>query len=336
MLGIETHEEGRLVEDVVATLQEGGLTHEIFSWDQVSGVMEHTQVGVADDKITLLDKPKSLSERIRLDDLAGTLKLLLNDSETPQILILKDFHPFLESSDIVRLLRTLVVHYKANHRTVLMVSPQLKVPLELNRDFTMMDYDLPTRNDHKALLEGFVRTNVNTEAGFENLVFHPEVLSQASESLMGLTANQAENAISLAVTRGAPMVELLGDDLVKALFREKVAQLRQGTLEYLDPAKQPSIGGLGPLREWARKRKYEFSEDARKEGLPYARGVLLTGVPGCGKTLMASEFARVFGMPLYRLDIGRLFASKVGETEALTREVIRQMDSLGAACILVD
>src|SRR3954471_1490423 len=94
-----------------------------------------------------------------------------------------------------------------------------------------------------------------------------------------------------------------------------------------------SIGGLDLLKEWLLKRREAFSPRAKEYGLPMPKGVLMLGIPGCGKSLTAKATASVFGVPLLRLDAGRIFAGLVGQSESNLRAVIQTAEAI-APCVL--
>ncbi|OYT75045.1 MAG: ATPase, partial [Armatimonadetes bacterium JP3_11] len=92
-------------------------------------------------------------------------------------------------------------------------------------------------------------------------------------------------------------------------------------------------GGLDLLKEWLRKRRASLSREAREFGLPAPKGVLLLGVQGTGKSLSAKAIANLWGLPMLRLDVGRVFGSLVGASEANMRAAIRTAEAV-APCIL--
>ena len=109
---------------------------------------------------------------------------------------------------------------------------------------------------------------------------------------------------------------------------------RSELLEYCPSEATPAdIGGLEVLKGWLDQRHRAFSEEARRYGLPLPRGVLLVGPQGTGKSLTARAIAHSWGMPLLRLDVGRLFAGLVGASEARTREMIQRAEAM-APCVL--
>jgi SpoVK/Ycf46/Vps4 family AAA+-type ATPase len=128
--------------------------------------------------------------------------------------------------------------------------------------------------------------------------------------------------------------ELQPDD-VDLILEEKRQTIRQTQILDFYPATEriSDIGGLDNLKEWLLRRGSSFSEKARQYGLPYPRGLLLVGIQGTGKSLTAKAIAHHWHLPLLRLDVGRLFAGLVGESESRTRQMIQLAEAL-APCIL--
>jgi SpoVK/Ycf46/Vps4 family AAA+-type ATPase len=139
---------------------------------------------------------------------------------------------------------------------------------------------------------------------------------------------EAEDAFSLSVVET--------DGLTPAVVAREKAQAvkKNGLLELIEAQESlDSIGGLDVLKDWLLKRREAFSPRAIQYGLPTPKGVLMLGIPGCGKSLTAKATASVFGVPLLRLDAGRIFAGLVGQSESNLRSVIQTAEAI-APCVL--
>lgn len=128
--------------------------------------------------------------------------------------------------------------------------------------------------------------------------------------------------------------ELLPED-VELVLEEKRQTIRQTQILDFYPTteKISDVGGLDNLKDWLLRRGGSFTEKARAYGLPYPRGLLLVGIQGTGKSLIAKAIAHHWHLPLLRLDVGRLFAGLVGESESRTRQMVQVAEAL-APCIL--
>jgi SpoVK/Ycf46/Vps4 family AAA+-type ATPase len=127
-----------------------------------------------------------------------------------------------------------------------------------------------------------------------------------------------------------------GDFDPVVIYREKTKAVKKsGLLDIAeaDPRGLDAIGGLDALKSWIKRRRRVWSDEARAFGLPQPKGILLIGVPGTGKSLSAKSIGTALGVPTLRLDVGSLFNSLVGESEARTRDALKLAEAL-APCVL--
>ncbi len=254
-------------------------------------------------------------------------------SREAAIFVLKDFHPYLDAyhphpqrAVIVRKLRDILNRLKESRKTLVMLSPLLHAPPELEKDITVLDYALPTGGELAASLERVVRSA--QELGGIRLRLTPEEREKILNAARGLTCTEAENAFAKSlVLRRALDAEVIIAEKKQIIRRSQV-------LEYFDAQEDLSlVGGMALLKEWLAKRALAFSERARQFGLPEPKGLLLLGVQGAGKSLVAKAIARQWQLPLLRLDLGRVFSQMVGSSEQNMRNALRLAESV-APCIL--
>ncbi len=250
------------------------------------------------------------------------------------IYIFKDFHPFLAKNNfaIIRKLRDIAESLKSSYKTVVLVSPFLELPAELEKDCTVVDYGLPDLDDLGLLLDRI------TEEVKENPKLRVDLDEAGREQILkaalGLTLAEAENVFAKAlVTNGALEVED-----VEAIYAEKRQIIRKtGLLDYCEPEESfDQVGGLANLKEWLARRRLAFAGRAAEFGLPPPRGVLLLGVQGCGKSMCAKAVSSLWRLPLLRLDVGRLFSSLVGSSEQNVRRAISIAEGIAPCVLWVD
>ncbi len=250
----------------------------------------------------------------------------------PALVVLKDFHPFLNDPIVVRWLRELAHQLKTTYTTLVLLSPSLAIPVELEKDISVLDIPLPTFEDLKRLLGEIVqvlrktnRTTLELDKG------QADALVRAA---LGLTLSEAENAFAKAVAKDN---RLDGADVQLVLEEKRQVIRKSGLLEYY-PVQEGlrQIGGLESLKEWLDRRAPAFSEAARRFGLPEPKGLLLLGVQGCGKSLTAKAVAAQWSLPLLRLDVGRIFSGLVGSSEENLRKAIRVAESVAPAVLWID
>lgn len=237
------------------------------------------------------------------------------------LLVCRDFHMFLADPNplLFRKIKDVLAVAKTKNRVLIIVGCQLKLPPELEKEIVVVEFSLPDRDTLKQVLSGLA-----TSAGKE-LNGHTEAILDAAS---GLTVQEAENAFALSLIETKDFDPIL-------IAREKAQAVKKsGILELVDVKESlDSIGGLDVLKGWLVKRRRAFSKEAKAYGLPTPKGLLMTGIPGTGKSLTAKATASNFGVPLLRLDAGRLFGGLVGQSEANIRSVIKISEAI-APCVL--
>src|SRR2546421_914651 len=256
------------------------------------------------------------------------------DQVDPAIFVFKDFHPFLTKNNfaVIRKLKEIALQLKNSFKTILFVSPVLEIPTELEKEITMLNFPLPTREDLSALLDKIVedvkqfkQVKIDLdEAGRERLL----------QAALGLTLNEAENVFAKIIVKDE---RLSGEDVYE-VFAEKQQIIRKsGLLEYCATSESfANVGGLAVLKDWLNKRAVAFTEEARAFGLPAPKGILMLGVQGCGKSLCAKAVSNQWQLPLLRFDMGRMFGSLVGSSEENVRRAIAVAESVAPAILWVD
>ncbi len=250
----------------------------------------------------------------------------------PSLVVLEDFHAFLGDSTVVRALRDLAHALKSTYSTVLILSPVLTIPPELEKEITVLDVPLPAASDLLELLREIV--SVVRQDGKSKVELTREDAEHLVRAALGLTLSEAENAFAKAIASDGK----LSRDDVKLVLEEKRQIIRKsGLLEYFSPdLSLTGVGGLEVLKAWLTRRGAAFSEAARRFGLPEPKGLLLLGVQGCGKSLTAKAIAATWRMPLLRLDMGRIFSGLVGSSEENLRRAIKVAESVAPVVLWID
>lgn len=250
------------------------------------------------------------------------------DSRDQALFVLKDYHPYIGNETITRRLRDLTTALKTSYKTLIILSPQLKLPPELEKEITVVDYGLPDIEDLDRILEGIIQAvKDNPQVKTEMTEIERDQILKAAQ---GLTAGEAENVMAKSLVEK-------GQFDVDVILGEKEQIIRKsGILEYYPFNEQlGDVGGLDLLKDWMEKRTVAFTEKARDFGLPSPRGVLLLGIQGCGKSLSAKAIGALWRLPLLRLDVGRIFAGIVGSSEENMRKAIRVAESV-SPCVAGD
>lgn len=309
-LYIVSHEEQRVgaeINGVVATLNRGAADKfALYVWSITEGIQkldgaEVEAIAETQDPFAMLDKFACLPER--------------------SILLLRDFHLMLAEVNpmLYRKVKDTIALGKSTNRVIIIVGCQLKLPPELEKEITVIDYALPDRQQLLAIAQRIAEENSVTLNGHTD-----QVLDAAG----GLTTLEAENAFALSIIESK--------DITPAIVaREKSNTVRKnGLLEIVDESiTLDDIGGLENLKEDLTSKRNLFTKEAREYGLPTPRGQLYCGQPGTGKSLCAKATKAVFGIPLVKLEAGRIFGSLVGESERNWRSAHATAKAI-APCVL--
>jgi len=250
----------------------------------------------------------------------------------PSLVVLKDFHPYFDNPAVVRGMRELAQDLKSTYTTVLLLSPVLNIPTELEKEISVLDVPLPSFRDLYQLLREIVA--VVKQGNKARIELNREQAEALIKAAQGLTLSEAENAFAKAIANDG----VLDKDDIRLVLDEKRQVIRKsGLLEFVGVETEIGhVGGLDELKGWLAGRNGAFSEPARKFGLPAPKGLLLLGVQGCGKSLTAKAIASQWALPLLRLDLGRIFSSLIGSSEENLRRAIRVAESVSPAILWID
>jgi SpoVK/Ycf46/Vps4 family AAA+-type ATPase len=277
-----------------------------------------------------LDVPGDIREPIR------ALDWIANGLTRDAVVVLRDFHPFLNDPMVARRVRDLVNLFDGASvkRTVVFLSAVLKLPIEIEKDVQVIDFDLPDR----ATLEDIVREKAFAGArsrrfgkNFQKILEQPNLQREVAEAALGLTEAEARQVFDKTSVRDKQFN-------LKTILAEKKHIIRKsGILEFYETnLGLNEVGGMPELKDWLQKRQNSFNQSARDFGLPLPKGILLLGVPGCGKSLSAKAISQAWQMPLLRLDVGKVFGSLVGSSEENMRRAIKTAEAVAPAILWLD
>ena len=251
----------------------------------------------------------------------------------PGIYVLLDFHPFLDDPVHVRLIKDICIHYRDVPRQLILISHQIELPRELEGFSARVDMALPGKAERQAIIESVARDYSAENAGTQVQV-DPKAYELLVRNLAGLTYADTErlarNAIQVdgAITRS---------DLPGVMQAKYELLNHGGALQFeYDTARFSDVGGLNRLKAWLSQRKAAFRREQDAAHLDPPKGILLTGVQGCGKSLAAKATAGIFGAPLLRLDFGTLYDKYHGETERKLRESLKTADVMSPCVLWID
>ena len=265
-------------------------------------------------------------------DLQGFLKKCLDDGfDKPTFLILKDIHNELRDPKIIALLKTISERNieKADYNTTIFIlSDILVIPKELENYITVFDLPLPNVSEIRGIIREFEQAL--------DIYIQDSVVDEIALSFKGLNKFQITQILNMAYLDGGRI-----DNNDKSLILKEKEQFvkKSEMLEIVRISESiEDIGGLNLLKKWLSKKAEIFKnlDRAIKFGVDIPKGILIVGMPGCGKSLTAKATAKLFEFPLVRLDIGRLLGKYVGESENNMRKVLALAEAISPCVLWID
>ena len=259
-----------------------------------------------------------------------TLKTLSDYGDlNKRMLVLKDAVPYFSEPRVVALLKDIALQIESGlDSCIVIVSSVVSIPKELEKYITVLETDPLT----EAEIIGIVRDFCNNES----ITISDALLEKMSIAFKGLSEFDIENIISSAVARDGD----LSNESLDLIFEQKKQMImKSGILDMIDvKEKKDDIGGLDNLKKWLdmKSNVYKNINKAVEYGVDMPKGVLIAGVPGCGKSLTAKATSSMFSIPLMKMDIGKLLGKYVGESEENMHRAIKLAEEISPCVLWVD
>jgi SpoVK/Ycf46/Vps4 family AAA+-type ATPase len=314
---IQSTEEDRLTMDLQQLAKSSGL--DLITWSIASGLKSDNQ--------QFSEETKEL--KAALDNCEAIAK-----TGRRALFVFYDLVQIISSPQYIHYQRRLK-EFALNIRTngynccCILVSPESEISGSINSEITVLDYPRPNIKEIEEQISQFVNTYKKNQGVYIDT--SPKTISALAYAAKGLTHVEIENCMSKALVEDGR----LGMEDVKNILDEKKHIIRKsGILEYIENSLSlEDVGGLNVLKKWLTLRGATFSEAAQSFGLTPPKGVLLVGIPGCGKSLTAKCIAAAWNMPLLKLDMGKIFGRYVGDSEANIRQSLLTAEAI-APCVL--
>lgn len=300
---ITSHEQGEAIREISQLCHERGWN--LATWNIASGLQVGGQA-VAEP----------VNDPLAVINAAGAMA----DEESTSIVVLENYHRFLQSTEIIQAVARQVIGGKATRTILVVLAPVVQLSVELEKLFVVLDHELPSREQlHQ------IATEVATEAGE---LPEGDELERVLDAASGLTRCEAENAFALCLVRGNRLNPV-------TLWEHKSQMLtKTGTLRlYEGDASFDALGGLSSLKAFTRRA---LARSNRGGGEVRARGVMLLSPPGCGKSEFCKALGREVGRPVLQIDVGSLMGSLVGESEQRTRQALAIVDAMAPCVLMID
>ena len=298
------------IKGIVELLRREGKKVNYYQWDCVYGLVQ-----------ILPDKTEKRIERMQ--NPLEVLAYILNSKKSGEknIFVLDDINNHIDR-DEVKLMFRKIAEAKNNNTHAIILSSIYRLPAELEKYITVLQIPLPKRNELGEVLDIVAKqSKVELKTNLRNRLI---------DAALGMTSMEADLAYCLASVKDG-----FDDKSPFTVSSEKEQIIRKsGILDYFPKNESlKDVGGMENLKEWLKKRQLAYDKEARDWGLKEPKGLLLLGVPGCGKSLIAKSIASSWNMPLLRLDVGKAFQGIVGSSEDNIRKAIATAEAV-APCVL--
>lgn len=303
---VNTFEEERFLEDLKSLIEV--KRYEAYTWSITAGLRDLISGDVA---------VKNLYDPIRLMN-------HITEYDKQAVFVLKDFHDIWTNYQAKRALRDILETKQNVYKPLLLISPYTNIPTELEKLITVVEYELPTREQVIEELEGmetFLRNKgLPVPEGRER-----EAIIHA---LVGMTKTEIVNVLKKSVAKNKKIV-------LEEIVAEKEQIIRKtGLLEYVTKlGRMEDVGGMDIFKEWLEDAKYAFEPEARKYNIDPVRGAIAVGVPGSGKSLMAKSLAHLWNLPLLKMNMSDIMDSRVGQSEKNIDRALKLAEAV-APCVL--
>ena len=312
ILYITSFEYTKAAQQIGGTAREINKSYLVYQWNFVTGL---TSASSAADEANKFENKEDPEEVLRFIESRISIA-------QPEVYILEDFHEYIEERAIKVRLRKLAEILRFYQKHIVIISPILRLPVELEKYITVIDWKLPDREELKQVLDNVLKScKKEISSSLQNKLI---------DSALGMTVMEADLAFCLAAVKTGY------NDMAPSIVAQEKEQIikKSGLLEYVhDVDDIQEVGGLLNLKHWLEKRKLAYEFKAHLWHLAEPKGLLLLGVPGCGKSLTAKCIASDWKMPLLRLDVGKVFHGLVGSSEENIRRAIMTAEAI-APCVL--
>nr|ARW60102.1 hypothetical protein [Laurencieae sp.] len=304
---IETEEEERL-QYILKTINNKQFDKKICSWNFIDGYT---------------DNPNYIQSGIK--NPLETLEVISNIDDTNiQIFFLKDFYNFINDLSIGRKLKNTQDWLKKHNKYIIMSGIGKKIPSTLKEYITYIKLPLPNKKEVLNEIERFISTSSQK---------YQDLQENICKAYIGYTINKIRKSISQIVTDNLPE-----DKIMKHIIKEKEKFIEQtNILELHYPSEDTiEIGGLTNLKHWLKIRYSVFTKNAVNYGIKIPKGIILVGIQGTGKSLSAKAISIKWKLPLLKLDISKIFAGILGESESKIKKVIETCETISPCVLWID
>jgi len=256
-------------------------------------------------------------------------------SKFPAVYYLQGFGPFLDEDRVLGAkLAQVTRRFTEIEGALVLTGSDIQIPEAAMPHAAFLSPSPPGRQDYADLIQHIYRDLSNRMK--VKMEMSKKDQNRLLNNLHGLTLLEAEKILTKAIIEDG---RLAPDDLQAVIKAKKAVIEREGLLEYFPVEESMSdIAGLARLKTWLAQRKPIITEPKRAEqyGLVFPKGILLLGVPGCGKSLCAKAVAMEWGLPLLKMDPSNLYNKYIGESEKNFKRAMAISEKMSPVVLWID
>lgn len=313
---VRTSEDIRAVEHILASVEEAGLNgHWVGEWRVTTGL--NIDGKTKPEGVTI---PKAVSYLVKEAQ-----------ADSKGILIIHNIRQFIGNFQVIQELKDAAMIIRTRSSYIFLVGAEIAVPPELMGLLTVFDYPLPTKEHFTKLYTELCDKYAASLTLPATKKEKKAEIEKAADAALGMTHLQGENAMALSFVKSRAVD-------MPVLFQEKEQAIKQSDVLELIPVTEglDNLGGFDVFKPWVQRRASVFTPAAKEYGLRPPRGVLIAGLAGTGKSLCCKTISDYMQIPLIKFDVGKVFKSLQGASEAAVRNALRIAEAVAPAVLWVD
>lgn len=326
IIWIKTIEEENFLTELIKTLYAKYYAKNLYTWSIAEPLT----------KVEYLSNPKSVALSPSFDQTLGHIRAEINEHRSDNnkksidVFMIKDAHMILSKPNAVRGIRDLyeqITPVKNYYYPMIMISPIVELPSELEHLITVIDYSTPNKQEIKNLVDTVSAKLVSK--GHAPLA--PSAVSKFVNGLYGLTLLEMKNVIGESIKKEKTLK-------MEYVVNAKISALKNtGLLDYKIPVNSiENVGGNDNFKSWIEEVKVCMTKEAREFGLAEPKGYLALGLPGTSKTYMAEALAKELDVPFISLDMSKIMHKHVGQSERNMSRALELVESCSPCVLLID
>lgn len=329
LIHVVTEEEDCLIKDIYDQTKENS---QIFIYRSTTGIVPYSEYEKESDKKEGIIDTKTMPIHTALSSIQEN-----QSTEKRLIYILLDVdHHFYETQPAnfqnIRKLKDIVLniyHDYAHLKSIIIVSSSLSIPSKLQRYFEVVFYDLPNEDEIKKKID-YLLGEYNSVSKKDQQIC-TEIDEIIKQGFKGLTLFEVEQIVMASLKKKKKL------DIGEINNYKKSILRKTDLLDILDTnVTFEDVGGLGKIKKWFEKRKGSWSEEAIRLKIPPAKGIMLLGVTGCGKSLLAKAIGNYWELPVIAFTPSKIFSARVGESETRLMKALKTIESVAPCVVLID